>query len=89
MKYLQILPNVFGIADDILVVGYDADCEDHDDTLQGVLQRCRQANLKLNQDKCHFSCTSVPFFSDIISRHSVKPDPQKLKALTEMPLQKP
>ena len=28
------LPNVFGIADDILVVGYDIGGKDHDDTLQ-------------------------------------------------------
>ena len=27
------LPNVFGTVDDILVVGYNADCKDHDDTL--------------------------------------------------------
>ena len=27
------LPSVFGIADDILVVGYDVDGKDHDDTL--------------------------------------------------------
>ena len=31
------LPNVFGIAGDILVVGYDVDGKDHDDTLQRVL----------------------------------------------------
>ena len=27
------LPNVFGTAEDILVVGYDVDGKDHDDTL--------------------------------------------------------
>ena len=27
------LPNVFGIADDILVAGYDTDGKDHDDTI--------------------------------------------------------
>ena len=27
------LPNVFGIADDILVAGYDIDGKDHDDAL--------------------------------------------------------
>ena len=33
MKFLtNDLPNVFGIADDILVVGYDVDGIDHDDT---------------------------------------------------------
>ena len=28
------LPNVFGIADDILLVDYDTDGKDHDETLQ-------------------------------------------------------
>ena len=37
------LPNVFGMADDILVVGYEADGKDHDKTAWRVLQRCRQA----------------------------------------------
>ena len=65
------LPNVFGIAGDILVKGYNADGKDHDDTLQTVQQRCRQVNLNLNKDKCHFRCTSVPFFSDIIFRYGI------------------
>ena len=43
------LPNVFSIAEDIVVISYDRDGEDHDDTLQGVLQVCRQVNLKLNR----------------------------------------
>ena len=46
------MPNVFGIADDILVAGYDTDGKDHDDTVQTVLQRCREVNLKLNKEKC-------------------------------------
>ena len=45
-KILKDLPNVFGITDDILVVGYDRDATDHDETLQGVLQICRQVNSK-------------------------------------------
>ena len=52
------MPNVFGIADDILVVGYEADGRDHDETVQRVLQRYRQVNL--NKDKCHFRCTIRP-----------------------------
>ena len=39
---------MFGIADDILVVGYDSDGKDHDETLQQVLQICRHMSLKLN-----------------------------------------
>ena len=76
------LPNVFGIMDDILVVGCDSDGKDHDATLQRDLQICRQVNLKLNKDTCHFQCTKVLFFGEIISRNGVKPDLQKLKAMT-------
>ena len=60
------MPNVFGIADDVLVVGYEDNGKDHDETLQKVLQRCREVNLKLNKDKYHFRCTSVPFFGEVI-----------------------
>ena len=78
------LTNVFGIADDNLVVGYDRDGKDHSDTLQRVLQRCRQVNLILQKDKCHFRCTQVSFCGKIISRNGVKPDQWKLKAMTEI-----
>ena len=40
-EILKNLQNVFGFADDILVVGYDIDGKDHDDTLQKPLQICR------------------------------------------------
>ena len=32
-KIIKDLPNVFGIADDILIAGYDSDGKDHDETL--------------------------------------------------------
>ena len=80
-KIFKESPNIFGIAGDILVLGYMAHGKDHDKTVQRV---CRQVNLKLNKDKCHFRCTSVPFFGEIILQHGVKPDPQKLKALREI-----
>ena len=79
------MPNVFEIVDDILVAGYEDDGRDHDKTVQRVLQRCRQVNSKLNKDKCHFRCTSVPFFGEVISQNGVQPDPQKIKALVKMP----
>ena len=50
---------MFDIANDTLVIGYDSDGKDHDATLQKELQICRQVNLKLNKDECHFRCTSI------------------------------
>ena len=56
------LLNVFGIEDDILVVVYNSNGKEHDDTLGEVLQICKQVNLTLKKDKCYFKYTSVPCF---------------------------
>ena len=42
--------------------------------------------LKLNNEKCHFWCTFIPFFIEVISREGVQPDPQKIKVLMDMPV---
>ena len=68
-----------------MVVGYGSNGKGYDNTLQKVLQVSRCVNLKLNKDKCHFRCTSIPIFGEVISRHGVRSDPQELKELMEMP----
>ena len=79
------MPNILGIADDILVIGYNDNGTDHDTAVCKVLWRFKEVNLKLNKEKCHFRCTSIPFFGEVISRRGVQPYPQKIKALTDMP----
>ena len=75
------MPNIFGIADDILVIGYDNDGTDHNEMVHKVLQRCKEVNLKLNKEKHQFRYTSIPFFGEVISRRGIQPDPQKINAL--------
>ena len=41
------LPNVFGIACDIIIIGYDATGRDHDKSLKSVMQIGWRKNLKL------------------------------------------
>ena len=79
------MPNVFGIADNILEIGYDKNGTDHDEAVYKVLRWCQDVNLKLNKDKCQFRCTSILFFSKVASREGIQPDPQKIRALTKMP----
>ena len=69
------IPIVFGITDNILVIGYDKDRTDHDEAVYKVLSWCQNVNLKLNKEKCHFRCTSIPFFSEVVSRDGVQLDP--------------
>ena len=76
--------NVFGFVDDILVIDYDENGADHDAVVHKVVLKCKEVNLKLNKGKCHFRCTSIPFFGEVILREGVQPDPQKIKTLTDM-----
>ena len=46
--------NVFGIAYDILITGFNEWGKNHDEMLEKILSICRQANLKLNKDRCLF-----------------------------------
>ena len=41
------IPNVFGIADNILVIGYDKNGTDHDETVYNVLKCCQDVNFKI------------------------------------------
>ena len=80
--------NVFDIADDILIIGYEDNGANHDEAVYNVLRQCQEVNLKLNKDKCHFRCTSKPFFGKVVSKEGIQPDPQNIKAVTDMPVPK-
>ena len=75
---------MFGIANDILIAGFDADIRDYDVSLEQELQRFRQANLKLNKEKCLFRQIFIPFFGKVISKHWVRPDLEQVKAPTNV-----
>lgn len=86
---LQGLEGVVCIADDILVFGSGETMEeaiaDHDINLKKLLIRIRKENLKLNRDKLRLCQDSVKFFGHIINSKGIMPDPDKVKAIREMP----
>ena len=40
--------------------------------------------MKLNDDKCIFKATSIPFFGHVICNQGIKPDPKKVEAIKNM-----
>ena len=81
------IPNVFGIVDDILVIGYHKDGTDADKIVNKVLKCCQDVNLKLNKEKCHFRCMAIQFFGEVVSRDGMQPDLRKIITL-KMPAPK-
>ena len=51
-----------------------------------MLQRCRDANLSLNKDKCVIKTQELKYLGHIISPDGVKADPAKVAAIVDMPV---
>ncbi len=83
----QMLKGIDGataIMDDILVAGRSV--EHHDGILKWVLERTASYNLKLNYQKCKIRLNSVKYVGHIITSQGVQADPDKLKAVKNMPV---
>ena len=75
--------SVLAYLDDIIVLGKDF--QDHLRTLQQVLLRLREANLKLKPRKCHLLRQQVQFLGRVVSREGVAMDPSKIEKITGWP----
>ena len=80
---LKDQPHTVCFFDDILV--FSDDEVSHKQHLEGAQKKLREANLKLNLEKCEFNKREIEFLGYIISGDGVRIDPTKTKAITEMP----
>lgn len=80
-KILAGLPGVLCQMDDVLIFGPNQ--EEHDQRLDEVLVRIRDAGMTLN-DKCQFSQREIRFLGHVVNEQGIKADPQKVEAITKM-----
>ena len=80
---LRGIPKVCVYIDDILVTG-ETD-QEHLSTLDKVLTRLAEADLKLKQQKCHFLKPSVEYLGYNISAEGLRPTAEKVRAMAEAP----
>ena len=69
--------------DDILIFGRSV--EEHLERLKAVLQRIREAGLKLSPSKCSFLGTQVEYLGHIVSEKGIKTDPKKVDKVKNWP----
>ena len=88
-EVLEGLDNVEVIADDIIIYGTGDTQEEaetsHDTAFQALLNRSRERGLKLNAKKIKFKMPSVAYMGHIISAQGLAPDPDKVRAVQELP----
>ncbi|KAK7097613.1 hypothetical protein V1264_004561 [Littorina saxatilis] len=69
--------------DDILV--HAQSLEELEERTVKVLERLRKFNLKLDPAKCIFGATEIRHLGYLISEGTIRPDPEKLAAVTSWP----
>lgn len=71
------------IVDDFLIHGKDQ--IDTDQKLRRVLARSREVGLKFNPKKVKLRVPEVSYVGQVFSAEGLKPDPEKIRAISEMP----
>ena len=72
--------------DDIIIMSKSF--PDHVEHLRSVLQRIRDARLKLKVSKCHLFQPAVKFLGHITSKDGISADEEKTRAITDWPVPK-
>ena len=58
---------------------------EHDKTLRNVSERAKDFNIEFNIKKIKLRVPEITYFRNIYSDEGLKPDPEKVKAIFEMP----
>jgi hypothetical protein len=69
--------------DDLVV--FSTSFEQHLIDLRAVFDRLRQANIQLKPSKCHFAQNKLKYLGHVVSDKGIEADPDKVKAIVEMP----
>ena len=80
---LQGIPHVCVYLDDILIAGQSK--QEHLKTLDVVLQRMKDAGLRLKLPKCSFMTDSVEYLGHHISAEGIRPTKEKVRAIVDAP----
>jgi hypothetical protein len=80
---LERCPGCTGIADDVAVHG--ATEQEHDSNLWNLMEVAKQEGLVFNSSKCLIKVKEIPFFGQVYSADGVKPDPERVKAIRQLP----
>lgn len=59
--------------------------EKHLENVNKVLQRLREYNFHIKFEKCKFFAKVVKYLGNIMSQEGLRPDPEKIKTILELP----
>lgn len=84
--FSDLKPQVFGYLDDLILASSDFDS--HLKLLQVVFERLKRAGLTLKKEKCNFCREELEYLGYRINREGLGVNPNKVKAIVDMPTPK-
>lgn len=66
-------------------IAYSRDWQSHLRHVDDMLQRIRDAGLKIAPNKCEFGCAQMVFLGTLINKDGNRPDPAKIEAVASAP----
>ncbi|EGT51773.1 hypothetical protein CAEBREN_12621 [Caenorhabditis brenneri] len=85
----QLINGIEGAAaylDDIIITG--STIEEHNTRLKKVMSRIHEFGMRMKLEKCKFLIEEVRFLGFIVDENGRRPDPEKVKAIKNMPVPK-
>ena len=79
----EALKDTFAYLDNITICGRDQ--AHHDENLGRFMEAAKKRNLVFNEGKCVFSTRTITILGSMVSKGEIKPDPERLKPLRELP----
>ena len=78
------IPGVVSYLDNLVVTGKTD--QEHITNLKKALERLKTAGFRLKMEKCQFFQTEVRYLGHIIDKNGIRPQPNKLRVIVDMPL---
>ena len=82
-QFLEDIESVSVYMDDVVFWG--STTAEHGERLNETLQRLSEVGLGLNMEKCVFRQPELSYLGEVVTKHGVKRDLEKIQASTDMP----
>lgn len=80
----ECLKDTYAYLDDVTICGKDLN--QHDENLKKFMNAVQKYNLTINMEKSKFSLTTIKLLGYVVSNKIIKPDPDRLQSLRDLPL---
>lgn len=70
--------------DDIII--FSTSLDEHINSLRLVMDRLKEANLKIQIDKCEFLKRETEFLGHVVTQNGIRPNPKKIECVLKYPI---